>query len=61
MTKIPAYVWMAAAPFLTMLTIAYQYAPQIVIGFVLVTSFIISSCALLVAIIHSIVTRTTPQ
>jgi hypothetical protein len=57
MTKIPAHVWIASVAFLTVLTIAYLYAPQIVIGFVLVTGFIIPSCALLVAIIHAVVTR----
>jgi hypothetical protein len=50
MTKIPASVWVSALVFITVLTISFQYAPQIVIGFVLLVSFVLSGCTLLVSL-----------
>ena len=50
MTTIPASVWVSALVFITVLTIAFQYAPQIVIGFVLLVSFVLSGCTLLVSL-----------
>jgi hypothetical protein len=50
MIDIPVRVWVAGVVFLTVLTIAFQYAPQIVIGFVLLISFVLSGCTLLVSL-----------
>jgi len=50
MTKIPVHVWIAGVVFLTVLTIAYQLAPEVIIGFVLFISFILSGCTLIVSL-----------
>jgi hypothetical protein len=46
MTKIPVRVWVATPVLATVLTIAYQIIPEIVIGFFMIVSFVISLAVL---------------